>query len=34
MSGGTIEEQQGNVTKVVKNISREVVLNKGVMVVS
>ena len=33
MSGGTIEEQQGNVTKVVKNISREVVLNKGAMVV-
>jgi hypothetical protein len=33
MSGGTIEEQQGNVSKVVKNISREVVLNKGSMVV-
>ena len=33
MSGGTIEEQQGNFTKVVKNITREVVLNKGSMIV-
>ena len=33
MSGGTIEEQQGNVSKVVKNISREVVLNKSAIVV-
>ena len=32
MSGGTIEEQQGNFTKVVKNISREVILNKNAII--
>ena len=32
MSGGTIEEQQGNLIKIVKNITREVVLNKGAIV--
>jgi hypothetical protein len=33
MSGGTIEEQQGNFTKVVKNITREVVIQKNTMIV-
>jgi ribosomal protein L37AE/L43A len=33
MSGGTIEEQQGNFTKVVKNITREVVIQKNAMIV-
>ena len=32
ISGGTIEEQQGNLIKIVKNITREVVLNKGAIV--
>ena len=32
MSGGTIEEQQDNVTKVVKNISREVVIHKNAII--
>jgi hypothetical protein len=33
MSGGTIEEQQGNVSKVVKNITREVVIQKNTLIV-
>jgi ribosomal protein L37AE/L43A len=33
MSGGTIEEQQGNFTKVVKNITREVVIQKNAIIV-
>ena len=32
MSGGTIEEQEVNVSKIVKNISREVILNKNAII--
>jgi hypothetical protein len=28
MSGGTIEEQESNINKIIKNLAKEVVINK------